>query len=521
MRRGLRIRFKPTDAQKRKPQHRPPFVVSNHVPKVQSKPCLYLIPSKYLNILDVNSNPPNPPTKVYSLSQVTRSIRLALERATANKLWLVRAEIVQINGKLGQRTVYVDLVEESEGRQNAKMRGIIWASSGQRILEELGKEAHQILQPGSEVVFSARIEFHEVYGIALHIEKIELQFMLGELERRKQATIQRLKEAGALEMNRRVPLSQLPQRIALIGSKGTSGFRDFVTKTLGHPENFRIELQHYQSSVQGLSAAEELVGAIRSAESARPDLIVLVRGGGGKLDLDAYNDYEVCWTIAQSTVPVWTGIGHESDLVVADLVAQKAWKTPTDVAVGLTDLFESASFDVEEAARELSRLSKAWLQSRRQEIESHWNTVRWVGKHAIGQHRQELQEAVNLIRLQGPAILARKRRALSEWRRSLNQIGHFHLEQSHTELRHIHGRLERSVGHRLETNRARLAHYARTLKAIGPEETLNRGFMILERDGKPVMRVHGIKPGEKLQVQAHDGRLDITVNSATSNPDPS
>jgi hypothetical protein len=172
-----------------------------------NRPFVSFPPQLRQQAADLNSPPTSNESKVYSLSQVARSIRLALERATANKSWLVRAEIVSISGNLGERTVYLDLVEESEGRQNAKMRGIIWAANGKRILEELGPEAGQVLQAGSEVVFSARIQFHERYGVSLHIDKIELRFMLGELERRKQATIERLKKEGVLDLNRRIPVT--------------------------------------------------------------------------------------------------------------------------------------------------------------------------------------------------------------------------------------------------------------------------------------------------------------------------
>ena len=183
----------------------------------------------------MNSAHPHTETKVYSLSQVARSIRKALERATANKSWLVKAEILSISEGIGKKTVYLDLVEEAEGRQNAKMRGIIWAGAGQNILAELGDEAAQILKPGSEVVFSARIQFHERYGLALHIDRIDLRFMLGELERRKQITTARLKEMGAMEWNRKMAVPTLPQRIALVGSAGTSGFRGLLHQGDGAP----------------------------------------------------------------------------------------------------------------------------------------------------------------------------------------------------------------------------------------------------------------------------------------------
>lgn len=468
----------------------------------------------------LNSNSPIQPAKVYTLSQVTRSIRLALERATANKSWLVRAEIVQLTGTLGKQIVYVDLVEEHSGRKNAKMRGIIWPGVGQAILEELGADTEHILKPGSEVVFSARIQFHEVHGMALHIDKIELQYMLGELERRKQLTIAQLKEGGALEMNRRIPMAALPQRVALVGSKGTSGYRDFVTKCLGHPRHFRLHIEAFQSSVQGVSAAEELVSALRAAEASQPDLIVLVRGGGGKLDLDAYNDLDVCWTIARSGVPVWTGIGHESDTVVADLVAHRAWKTPTDVAVAILDRFETASIEMETLLWNLEKRVSGWMRLRTHELAQHAHTLKWSGKHIIARHRASLNSAAQLLRIQSPALVKRQHQLLAECQRRIQQSSLHTLAQSNVELTHLRRRLERAWSSEISVRKTLLRHYARTLNTLGPDQTLKRGFMILERDGKVLTRIEGIKPGEQLELRAHDGRLQIQAGNATSSSDP-
>ena len=481
-----------------------------------NRPFVSFPPQLRQQAADLNSPPTSNESKVYSLSQVARSIRLALERATANKSWLVRAEIVSISGNLGERTVYLDLVEESEGRQNAKMRGIIWAANGKRILEELGPEAGQVLQAGSEVVFSARIQFHERYGVSLHIDKIELRFMLGELERRKQATIERLKKEGVLDLNRRIPVPFLPQKVALVGSHGTSGFRDFITKSLGHSRRNRIQIEAFQSSVQGLTAAEELVRAIDQATASRPDLIVLVRGGGGKLDLDAFNDLEVCLAISRSSVPVWTGIGHESDLVVADLVANRAWKTPTDVAVGLTDRFEEAEYQLDEMLQQLNQRVTHWVSERRQELSAHSKVIRWSGKHVISQRQTELSAIANHLRNLGPSILGRKQNELREWQRRCMQSSQFKLEQSRRELSHFQHRMARSSLQQLAAHRTLLAHFQRTLRTIGPDQTLQRGFMLLEREGKVLSRVAGISSGEQLQIRAHDGQLNVTVDDATS-----
>lgn len=464
----------------------------------------------------MNPNQPATEAKVYSLSQVARSIKMALERATANKSWLVKAEILSISPGIGSKTVYIDLVEEAEGRQNAKMRGIIWASNGQRILQELGDEAPQILKPGSEVVFSARIQFHERYGLALHIERIDLRFMLGELERRKQITTAKLKDMGAMAWNRRMPLVALPQHIALVGSKGTSGFRDFATKVTEHPQQFRMHIDVHQSSVQGVSAAEELVAGIKAAEASNPDLIVLVRGGGGKLDLDAFNDFEVCLAIAQSTVPVWTGIGHESDLVVADLVAHTAWKTPTEVAVGVLERFERAADDLIELSETLNQATSDWFSSRKAEFDQHWDTIEASSKQIIDRHRVEVQNLQRLLRIQAPALIAHHKQTLHAYRNTLKHTGTHAIDSTQREWRHIQQRIERAALRQVTEQKMRLAHFKRTLQAIGPEQTLQRGFMLLEKGGNVLSRAAQTQAGDRLIIKAHDGQIDVTVEGTTS-----
>ena len=466
----------------------------------------------------MNSAHPQTETKVYSLSQVARSIRKALKRATADKSWLVQAEILSISEGIGKKTVYLDLVEESEGRQNAKMRGIIWAGAGQNILAELGGEASQILKPGSEVVFSARIQFHERYGLALHIDRIDLRFMLGELERRKQITTARLKKMGAMGWNRKMTVPTLPQRVALVGSSGTSGFRDFCTKVTEHPNRFRVRIEAHQSSVQGVSAAEELAAGIRQAEATQPDLIVLLRGGGGKLDLDAYNDFELCLAIARSSVPVWTGIGHESDLVVADLVAHKAWKTPTEVAVGVVQRFEDASLEVDALQAQLEHLAQAWLLDRHREFEGHWERIGSASRHALNRQRLELQNLSRLLQIQAPALVERHRHTLREMRSTVARAGAHSLENAAREIRQYQQRLRGASSRHLAEQKLALTHFKRTLDAIGPEKTLQRGFMLLERNGEVLSRVAGVKEGEQLLIQARDGELDVTVDRATSSP---
>ena len=298
----------------------------------------------------------------------------------------------------------------------------------------------------------------------------------------------------------------LPQRIALVGSAGTSGFRDFCTKVTEHLIASACASKR-QSSVQGFQPRKNW--RRHSSSGSHPTgLIVLVRGGGGKLDLDAYNDFELCLAIARSTAPVWTGIGHESDLVVADLVAHTAWKTPTEVAVGVVKRFEEAAVEVDLLQAQLEHLAQTWLVERHREFESHWERIASASRHALNRHRLELQNLSRLLHIQAPALIERHRYTLREMRSTVARAGVHSIENAGREIRFIQQRLRASSG------------ASRTKTRPRPFQTNAR----CHRPENPATRIHaartqgesflsgGVK-GEQLRIQARDGELDVTVTN--------
>lgn len=451
------------------------------------------------------------PSKVYSLTQVAQSIRLALERATANRSWLVKAEILKISEGLGQKTVYLDLVEEQGGRQTAKMRGVIWPQNGAEIQSELGEETASILKSGSEVVFSARIQFHERFGLSLFIDRVDLRHMLGEMERRKQATLSQLKKLGALQWNKRIALPTLPQKVALVGSPGTSGFRDFVTKTLGHPNRFNIQLQTYASGVQGVNAPEQLKNALLEAQASKPDLIVLVRGGGSKLDLDAFNDFSLCEAIASCPVPVWTGIGHESDLVVADLVAQRALKTPTDAAVALTHAFEETAYALELMAQKIERRFNLWNQGQQSSMVQFRKTLEWAGKNALVQRQVEITGFQKMLSIQGYLLIDRQRRSVAELEHRCTRASRQFIDFMRREMQNDGRRMQQAIHQQFQRKRIELGRSQSLIRTLHPAQTLKRGFMLLKRGDAVLTKTSETQKGELLQLESHDGSIPIRI----------
>ncbi|MEY3009836.1 MAG: exodeoxyribonuclease large subunit [Bacteroidota bacterium] len=405
---------------------------------------------------------------IYSLSQLSESLRRTLEQATRGRALWFRAEISQVKGS-GLGHVYLDLVEEEQGTQLAAMKATIWRDQHQRILQELGDAAGDVLKKGTEIVFSARIRYHAVYGVSLSVEEVDLSAMLGEAERRKQATLKVLQTEGAFDKNSAVPLPRLVRHIALVGSPGTSGFRDFAFHLLHNEWRYRFDLDVFAASVQGKEAPATMAHAIEAAQACSPDAIVVVRGGGSALDLDAFNDLDLCRTIALAQVPVLTGIGHETDLSVADLVAHRHFKTPTAVA----------DFLVDRTGQEASLITE-WMGQ---------IGVRARGRMALEQQRLATHHQV--LRMHPARVLS---------------------EANHT-LMHLRQRMVDASQRNLERHLQRMAEFRSTMQALRPENTLKRGFAILRKEGRAVTDANHLAVDDLVSLELQTGHVEARVTA--------
>lgn len=412
--------------------------------------------------------------KIYTLSQLGESLKRTLEQVTQGRALWFKAEIAKLS-KSPSGHVYLELVEEVNGSRMAVMRGTIWKSQHVAVRESLGEATDQVLSAGTEIVFSGRVNYHPVYGVSLVIEEIDLSAMIGEAERRKQATIAELKALGAFEWNRGLPLPRLVQRVALVGSPGTSGFRDFGMHLLRNEWGVGFDVEVFPATVQGKEAPATLIAALHRAQEWQPDAVVVVRGGGSALDLDAFNDLELCLAIAQCPLPVLTGIGHETDLSVADLVAHRDFKTPTAVA----------DFLVDRMVTERSRLAE-WSLAMGQRVQQR---LTW--------ERERFAQDMQTLRLQPRQMLAAEALRLSHAREQVSSWAKQALEK------HVQ----------------RMAHLASTVDALNPDKTLQRGFAVARKDGKAVRDAADLALGDQLALRFHKGHADVTVTRVTSDPD--
>lgn len=286
--------------------------------------------------------------KIYSLTQLNRSIENHFFEFFSQKDFWITAELIRINTKNGHS--YLELADSVNDRTSAQSSAVIWSMTYDRIVSEVGiKEIQGILQPGNKILMNVKIEYHTIYGLKLRINAIDPSYSYGEIERKRQEVIKRLKKEGLFFNQKNVKLPTIIKRIALIGSPGTSGYRDFLNELFNNYDFTNFKLKEFAVSVQGQQAVPGIVAAIKEANLYDADVIIILRGGGSKMDLSLFDDYEINKAICESRLPVLTGIGHETDEVVADLVARQHFITPT--AVGQFIQYEINSF--KEIMREL------------------------------------------------------------------------------------------------------------------------------------------------------------------------
>lgn len=276
---------------------------------------------------------PTSAPKIYTLTNLTRSLENHMDQTFGHKTFWVKAELSKVTVSSGRR--YVELVDSEKETVTAKIQAIMWGNTYSTIKAKSGKVIDSIIQPGNKVLIAVRIQYDKLYGLKLLIVDLDLSYSFGDVEQLKKETILKLKQEGLFDKQKSIYLPTIAKRIGLISSLGTSGYKDFVTELSSNHYYTNFKVKTFDCKVQGKAAIPELIKAIDLANEYDLDVIVILRGGGSKIDLNIFNDYELCKTICESKTPVMTGIGHETDDVVADFVARKSVITPTAVAKAL------------------------------------------------------------------------------------------------------------------------------------------------------------------------------------------
>lgn len=274
-----------------------------------------------------------------SLSELTGEVKKVLSANFTAPVWVI-GEISEINVHSNGHC-YLTLIEkgESEDRIVAQARATIWSYTFRMLRPFFETTTGQQLTDGIKVLLQVSVEFHEMYGFSLNVRNIDPTYTLGDQARKRREIIRRLTDEGVLTMNKELELPLVPQKIAIISSPSAAGYEDFMEQLTNNSKEFRFYTQLFPAVMQGNQAEQSIVDALERIYPYEDffDLVVIIRGGGSQVDLSCFDNYNVAYHVTQFPLPVLTGIGHEKDDSIVDLVAHTRLKTPTAVAEFILD----------------------------------------------------------------------------------------------------------------------------------------------------------------------------------------
>lgn len=404
-----------------------------------------------------------------SLLELNGRVKSTIQFEMPDAYW-VQAEISSISPS-GQGHCYLELVQkDATGRSFlAKAKANIWRGTWLKLKPYFEARTGETLKVGMKVLLQVTVTFHEVYGYSLVVQDIDPTYTMGDMARRRKEILEQLTKDGVIGLNKELEIPDLPNRIAVISSATAAGWGDFRNQLDGNIYGFRFYVKLFPALMQGDDVERSVISALNAVADRRDDfdLVVIIRGGGAVSELSCFDSYNLAFNIANFPLPVITGIGHERDDTVADVVAHTKVKTPTAAA----EFIINRVFDTATRLEDLTRRMGDAVQDRMNS-----ENVR------IERLSQKLPSLFALLKARQEQLLE------TVWIRSVNGVRNLLTAQTH-----------------------KLEIVDKTLSAADPAVILKRGYSLTRAGGRVVKCASDLKRGDRLTTVFADGSVESEI----------
>ncbi len=413
------------------------------------------------------------PTSEQSLTllDLQRMVRATVESRFRAPLW-ISAEISELKVNRSGHC-YLNLVEKgaTDGAPRAEARAVIWKSAYLPMASMFEAATGATLRAGLRVLVRVVVTYHEIYGFSLQIIDIDPRYTLGEIERRRRETIARLQQDGVWDMNRELELPRPTLRIAIVSSDTAAGYQDFMNE-LGR-STYRFQTTLFRSLMQGDAAEESIVAALREIAQREEDfdVVAIIRGGGSTSDLALFDSYLIASYVAQFPLPIFSGIGHDKDVSVVDMVAHTSLKTPTAVATKLVEMADYEMTLVENFATEIAHNVEDMLHGEELRLYTHGVNISREATRHISNHEKRIE-------LLKDGLLSR-------------------------------------VEYMISTEEQRLNAAERTLHSYSIDNILRLGFAVARNQEGALKSIAQTHIGETIAIELLDGVVGAEIKSIT------
>lgn len=404
-----------------------------------------------------------------TLLELNGRVKSTLQFSMPDAYW-VQAEISGISPS-GQGHCYLELVQKDPTGRTflAKAKANIWRGTWMRLKPYFEAETGQTLQVGMKVLLQVSVTFHEVYGYSLVVLDIDPTYTMGDMARRRKEILEQLARDGVIGLNRELEIPALPNRIAVISSATAAGWGDFRNQLENNLYGFRFYVKLFPALMQGDDVERSVISALDAVAARRDDfdIVVIIRGGGAVSELSCFDSYNLAYNIANFPLPVITGIGHERDDTVADVVAHTKVKTPTAAAEFIINMALDCAQELEGLTRRMSDAITGRMNAENVRLE---------------RLSQKLPSLFAVLRTRQEQILEN------------------YMMRSLTGIRNI-----------LTQNTHKLELFEKSLSGADPVQILRKGYSITRCNGKVVTGASDLNRGDRLTTVFADGKVESEI----------
>ncbi|MGN0221816.1 MAG: exodeoxyribonuclease VII large subunit [Prevotella sp.] len=425
-----------------------------------------------------------------SLYELNSLVRDVIELNLNLSFW-VEAEVSDLNESRGH--CYMDLIQKEEGANTpiARASAKCWRSTWAVLKPYFIKNSGQVPHAGMKMLLQVHADFHENYGFSWIITDIDPTYSLGDMIQKRRRIIEQLKKEGVLTLNKELPLPLFAQRIAVISSDSAAGYGDFQNQLLCNERHLAFTTTLFPAIMQGERVSESVIAALNSIMLREDefDCVVIIRGGGATSDLSGFDTLELAENVANFPLPIITGIGHERDESVIDMISHTRVKTPTAAAAFLTDHLSEVAERIDNAARTLTHIVTQQMKNEHHRIDMASQRLNGIVRQTMKEQQHRIARLQEHIPAACMLIIARQRSRLDM----------------------LQMRIPTTLSQRIQKEHHRLLLTETQLKTLDPELPLKRGYSITLHRGKPVKDIDMLQPGEQIETRIATGTITSIV----------
>jgi exodeoxyribonuclease VII large subunit len=448
-----------------------------------------------------------------SLTELQLIIKDSLYASLPGFYW-VFAEISEIKENYAGHC-YLELVEKHPDEINvrAKIKGIIW-SKRYRFLKPLFESmTGETLREGLKILIKIKVEYHEVYGLSIVIHDVDPTYTVGEMALKRQQIIRRLEDEGVISMNKELGIAIMPKRIAIISSRNAAGYTDFMNHLTSNEFGYTFYTAIFESVMQGKETEPGIINALDriSLNISLFDVVIIIRGGGAQSDLSWFDNYNIAYHITQFPLPVITGIGHEKDMSVTDIVAFRAEKTPTAVADFLINCMANAEDLLQQLSNDVTELSMEILEENRERLDNSRMRLIPLARIMVSSEKERLSDKIIDIINIGKEFLVREEFTPVNQKSRLKSAVRQYTEQKKINLEDALVQVRNSVNVVIKNIDTALMTYSNSLNLLSPLNVLKRGYSITSINGQIINTVKMVNINDIIDTRLNDGILRSSV----------